>query len=126
MEQQEKIRPVTLTIREDGIFVFKFTQMNTEAIEKLEKIMLAAGGKFPPGLRTLWDLRESSDPTREYLRRIKALLSRLELPRDARTAHVVRSVTDSMWIRIARSGLVERDNTRSFTDFDSAVAWLRS
>lgn len=120
----ESERRIDYQARDDGIIVLTFKAMDRQAADEFAVIVKLAAENPRSKMRTLYDMRESDTPTRYFVAMQAQLYEGFPYPDDTKTAYVISSGDNAIWLRILRNQYRAKDAYEIFYDFDDAVAWL--
>lgn len=112
--------------RPDGIVIFRFREFTQSAIDHYTKIVRAANNNFGDKLRVMYDFLACPPPKLAVIRSLIMLQQEVELPRDTRTAYVVKG-SNTAWIGLAHrpTGDTWLGEAGIFDDEDKAIRWLK-
>lgn len=118
-------KPFYVYRRDDGIFVFRFTDMARQAADLYAAYLLRWQDQFPSSIRILYDLRGCAAPSPYFNKKLGEVVRHLRVPADTRNAWL----TDSLLLRVWKNILDRQHNrddliVKTFTDEGEAVAWL--
>ena len=117
-------RRIDYQAREDGIIALTFKAMDKQAADEFEVIAKAASENPRSKMRTLYDMRASDTPSRYFVAMQAKLYEGFPYPDDTKTAYVITSGDNAIWLRILRNQYRAKDKYAIFYNFDDAVAWL--
>lgn len=133
-EDTGKIRDLNASLKKatfhhevrDGIFMYRFDNLNREVFIQWVEHFRAFQDKFPHALRILYDYRGSGPPSRFLSDRVPAIMAEFDIPDDTRLAFVVDDNLNGRFTRAALAKLPKSmGETRSFVNINPALQWLR-
>lgn len=109
-----------------GIIVYTLSDFSRPTIEAWGEYVLSNKENLPDRIRVLYDLRQCGMATKFVLEYQERVLVQLDLPTDTRSAYLVGSdYFQQIWTRLIqqniKTGLAQ---LKTFTDYDTAIAWL--
>ncbi|NDJ85337.1 MAG: hypothetical protein GYB66_05590 [Chloroflexi bacterium] len=112
--------------RPDGIIVVRFDDFSRSVVDQWVAHVKASDGRLRSPLRMLYDFREAGPPSAYALSIAGPLMEQLTIPEDTCSAYVFAKRLDKHFTRsILRCLPPKVGRIRAFSNFDSAIAWLR-
>jgi hypothetical protein len=117
-------RRIDLVFRDDGIIVVIFKAMDRQAADEFARIVRRTAESKPERMLTLYDMRPSDAPTSYFTKLQTQLYENFDYPDNSKTAFLISSTTNEIWVRIFRRQYRSNEEYNTFYDMDEAIAWL--
>lgn len=121
----QKQRLLDVSVRPDGIVVFKFQKLSRTAMEQYNAYVHKFNGQYPDPLRMIYDFRGAGLPGLAFLQKHTDLIKDLQIPERTRWAYIVDRQIHKQFVRSMVNRLPDfGSGYKTFVDEDEAIMWL--